>query len=103
MCSRAPELADYAGCVRCDEDGRREGGIVGQVVRQVPQVFTRLSCPSHTQLPDARLHHFTSQVLPGYHGDLMKGTLVFIPSYLDFVRLRNHMKKQELSFAAISE
>lgn len=43
------------------------------------------------------------QVLPGYQGELMRGTLIFIPSYFDFVRVRNYMRKQELSFAVISE
>ena len=42
-------------------------------------------------------------MLPGYHGDLMRGTLIFIPSYFDFVRIRNLMMKEELSFASISE
>ena len=93
---------------------------MGQVARQLPQVFTRISSPSFSELPDSRIHHFTVQVgshppssspiiqplvqvLPGYQAELMKGTLIFIPSYFDFVRLRNLMKKQELSYAAISE
>jgi U3 small nucleolar RNA-associated protein 25 len=92
---------NYAGGVRCDSEA--SGGSVEQVARQLPQVFSRLCCPSFPQLPDAQLHHFTAQVLPGYQGDLMKGTLIFIPSYFDFVRVRNSMKKMELSFAAISE
>ena len=33
----------------------------------------------------------------------MKGTVIFIPSYFDFVRVRNLMKKEELSLAALSE
>ena len=33
----------------------------------------------------------------------MKGTVIFIPSYFDFVRVRNLMKKEELSIAALSE
>ena len=93
---------------------------MGQVAKQLPQMFVRLpSSLSPSELPDHRLEHFTTQVrlwvgllaavwygmqvLPGYHGDLMKGTLIFIPSYFDFVRVRNSMKKQELSFASICE
>lgn len=93
---------------------------MGQVARQLPQVFTRITSPSFSELPDSRIHHFTVQVrsyppssspiiqplvqvLPGYQTELMKGTVIFIPSYFDFVRLRNLMKKQELSYAAISE
>ena len=111
-------LTDYAGAVRCDVE--REEGSVGQVAKQLPQMFVRLpSSLSPSELPDHRLEHFTTQVrlwvgllaavwygmqvLPGYHGDLMKGTLIFIPSYFDFVRVRNSMKKQELSFASICE
>jgi U3 small nucleolar RNA-associated protein 25 len=88
--------------VRCD--GGREEGSVGQVVRQLPQLFARLSpSVSPSQLPDHRLKYFSSQVLPSYRGDLMKGTVIFIPSYFDFVRVRNLMKKEELSLAALSE
>ena len=43
------------------------------------------------------------QVLPEYRGELMKQTAIFIPSYFDFVRIRNYMKKEGLSFAQICE
>lgn len=33
----------------------------------------------------------------------MSHTLIYVPSYFDYVRLRNHMKKEELNFASISE
>ena len=52
--------SDYAGGVRCDSEA--SGGSVEQVARQLPQVFSRLCCPSFPQLPDAQLHHFTAQV-----------------------------------------
>ena len=120
-CTCLTMMADYAGVVRADASS--ENGSVEQVVKQQPQMFTRLHCDCHTHLSDARLQYFTSQaclslsptshhhphitpppqVLPSYLSELMKGTLVFVPSYFDFVRLRNYMRRQELSFTKISE
>ena len=33
----------------------------------------------------------------------MDQTCVYIPSYFDFVRIRNHLKKEEVEFVAMSE
>ena len=33
----------------------------------------------------------------------MSHTLIYIPSYFDYVRLRNYMKKEEINFASICE
>ena len=37
-------------------------GSVCQVVKQVPQTFHRINCPSHTALPEARFTYFTEKV-----------------------------------------
>ena len=98
-------------------------GSVCQVVKQVPQTFHCINCPSHTALPEARFTYFTEkvcalliqsvaklvrlppflQVLPECCGELMKQTLIFVPSYFDFVRLRNFMKREGTSFSQICE
>lgn len=46
---------------------------------------------------------FLSQILPAHTGTLMAQTLIFVSSYFDFVRLRNYMKKEEISFSHLSE
>lgn len=33
----------------------------------------------------------------------MSHTLIYIPSYFDYVRLRNYMKREEMRFASICE
>lgn len=53
--------------------------------------------------PACRFRFFLDKVLPQYKDAAMSHTLIYVPSYFDYVRLRNHMKKEELNFASISE
>lgn len=53
--------------------------------------------------PACRFQFFLDKVLPQYRDSVMSHTLIYIPSYFDFVRLRNYMKKEELNFASICE
>ena len=43
------------------------------------------------------------QVLPLHKERDMKQTLIFIPSYFDFIRIRNYFKKEAISFTHINE
>lgn len=50
-----------------------------------------------------RFQAFVDKVLPQYRDSIMSHTLIYIPSYFDYVRLRNYMKKEEMNFASICE
>uniref|UniRef100_A0A8C4I8A1 U3 small nucleolar RNA-associated protein 25 homolog n=1 Tax=Dicentrarchus labrax TaxID=13489 RepID=A0A8C4I8A1_DICLA len=77
-------------------------GSICQVLVQLPHVFQMFSSDSFMD-HDARFQFFIDKVLPQYRDSVMSHTLIYIPSYFDYVRLRNYMKKEEINFASICE
>lgn len=73
------------------------------------QTFLRFASPSPQADSDARFKFFTATILPSLLRSTKqsKGTLIFTPTYLDFVRLRNHFSTAQettsLSFGTVSE
>ncbi|XP_007432241.1 digestive organ expansion factor homolog isoform X2 [Python bivittatus] len=78
-------------------------GSISHVVVQLPHVFQKLEADSSVSVIDARFNFFIDKVLPEYRDAVMTHTLIYVPSYFDYVRLRNYFKKEELSFAHICE
>ncbi|KAK2158865.1 hypothetical protein LSH36_162g02012 [Paralvinella palmiformis] len=78
-------------------------GSISQIIAPIPQVFHRISVSGVREVPDARFEFFKSKILPQYKDKMMSHTLVFIPSYYDFVRLRNYMKQEELAIQKLCE
>ncbi|XP_078796614.1 U3 small nucleolar RNA-associated protein 25 homolog isoform X3 [Oryzias latipes] len=77
-------------------------GSICQVLVQLPHVFQMFSSESFID-HDARFRFFVDKVLPQYKDSVISHTLVYIPSYFDYIRLRNYMKKAGMSFTSICE
>ncbi|CAI6100154.1 unnamed protein product [Clonostachys chloroleuca] len=84
-------------------------GVLQQLGIKAKQTFSRFQSPSVDKDPDARFKYFTSTIIPSLvkRSKDATGTIIFISSYLDFVRVRNYFANdQEVSsipFGAISE
>ena len=104
-------LSNLAGKVKiCKKN--YEGSILYLNI-PVKQTFSRYNASQPTEDPDARFKYFINTVVPSLT-KLSKaaptrgqGVLIFIPSYMDFVRVRNFManstETQHISFGSISE
>ncbi|KAM4624675.1 U3 small nucleolar RNA-associated protein 25 homolog isoform 1-T1 [Polymixia lowei] len=77
-------------------------GSICQVLVQLPHVFQMFPSDSFMD-QDARFQFFVDKVLPQYKDSVMSHTLIYVPSYFDYVRLRNYMKKDEINFTDICE
>ncbi|XP_047377570.1 U3 small nucleolar RNA-associated protein 25 homolog isoform X2 [Sciurus carolinensis] len=78
-------------------------GSINHVLVQLPHVFQRMQAENLASVIDARFNFFVNKILPQYRDAVMSHTLIYIPSYFDFVRLRNYFKKEELNFTHICE
>ena len=94
-------MKNIAGKVRFTQ--KYDGALLNLGLR-IKHVFTRFGSSSPAADPDVRFQYFSTAVAPKLSS---KGTLVFIPLYFDFVRLRNFFSSssttQNVSFGAISE
>ncbi|KXT13514.1 hypothetical protein AC579_4169 [Pseudocercospora musae] len=73
----------------------------------IKQTFSRFDSSSPGDDPDARFKYFTTAILPRLLRTGAQGTLIFIPSYFDFLRVRNFFAgstlTEETSFGTIHD
>ncbi|KAK9325872.1 hypothetical protein V1517DRAFT_312855 [Lipomyces orientalis] len=91
-------------------------GALTDIGTKLDHVFTKFFSSSPQEDPEKRFKYFTTKALPS----LMRttsasssGTLIFIPSYVDYVRIRNYLEQEHqinkklgasgFSFSAINE
>lgn len=74
-------------------------------LKTIEHRFQRFTVPNGSLAgsADARFKFFVESVLPKFNSSTLGHTLIYIPSYFDFLRLRNYMRKEEISFTQICE
>ncbi|RHZ43704.1 hypothetical protein Glove_880g16 [Diversispora epigaea] len=84
---------------------RHYEGTILEVIPQIKQIFIRIDSPSISEDDDIRFKYFTEQILSLLKKSYpeLSHTMIFIPSYFDFVRLRNYFEDKDYSFASICE
>jgi U3 small nucleolar RNA-associated protein 25 len=94
---------DFAGRIKLRSTCK---GILSQIIPSLRQIFQRVPAQSLATSADERFNYFTKRVLPQIKASPTGGmhTLIFVPSYFDFLRLRKFMREEaDMPFAAFSE
>ena len=80
-------------------------GVLGQLTIKTRQQFERvhMSAADVVNADDIRFKYFVKHTLPRIRENPEPGVVIFISSYFDFVRVRNLLTKEEVSFAVNSE
>ena len=92
---------------------RAYDGAMLELPLQLRQTFSRYDTADVVDDPDIRLNYFVTAIVPSLTraststSGRSQGILIFVPSYMDFVRVRNHLEEsnttQNISFGVISE
>lgn len=93
--------SNYRGKVRSSNP--IESGSIKHVTVQIPQTFHRIDVTSIQSSFDQRSDYFINTILPQFKAASKAHCLILMPSYFDFVRVRNYFKKETLSFTQICE
>lgn len=104
------QMMNIAGKVKYT---RVEDGAIIDLGVTVKQTFSRFNFGDPAAEPDNRFNYFTTAIVPTLpklsrnRATEGPGILIYIPSYADFVRVRNYLATstatQHISFASISE
>ncbi|CEG00295.1 Digestive organ expansion factor, predicted [Ostreococcus tauri] len=93
---------NFAGKVRLRTTYK---GVLGQLTLKTRQQFERIPMKSSdvVNADDIRFKYFVKNVLPRVRENPEPGVVIFVSSYFDFVRVRNLLTKEDVSFAVNSE
>ena len=91
------------GAMRLRRRVHVEEASLNNIMVRSRQVFQRVPCSSFANQGDERMKYFEERVLPQMLRSKQKHTMIFIPSYFDFVSVRNLLLKKEVDFVSVTE
>lgn len=91
------------GSLRMCRTFRSDDASICDILFSVRQIFQRVHCLSPSAAGLDRLRYFSEHILPKLRRSKQKHTLIYIPSYFDFIALRNLLLKFEADFVSITE
>ncbi|EEB09908.1 conserved hypothetical protein [Pediculus humanus corporis] len=80
-----------------------EDGSICRVVVPLSHIYQRFETDSAVNSLDDRFKYFTEKILPQFKDPIMTGVLIYVPSYFDYVRIRNYLKQSDYNFVQICE
>jgi len=106
----APELnalwnskcLNYKGKVRIANPVAGSGSL-DRVFSDTALVWHRVVAKNMEESINERFKYFTEKIVPQFIGDNMDHTLIFVPNYLEYVKVRNWFKASDRDFCEISE
>lgn len=78
-------------------------GILNDVGFRIKHSFQRIESKTPLSDPDVRFTYFTTHILQQIISSQQTGTLIFLPTYHSYLRLRNHLDTLGSPFGHISE
>lgn len=78
-----------------------ESGSMSRIVVQLPQAFQRFSCVIPSEEAEARFEFFKAKILPQFRS--LTHVLIYIPTYYDYVRVRNYFRREAIGFCQVCE
>lgn len=94
---------NFQGQVQVREATTPEASALSNVVLPIRQVFQRVPCQSLASHGSDRIEYFSDKILAQILRHDQGHTMIFIPSYFDFVSLRNLLLEKEVSFCSVTE
>ncbi|KAK8102618.1 hypothetical protein PG984_015764 [Apiospora sp. TS-2023a] len=100
------QCQNWAGRIRVQPE---YPGSIQELGVKAKQTFSRFDASSVAAEPDARFEYFISAIVPTLvkRAKDIDGTLIFVPSYFDYVRVRNYFANSpavaNLTFGVLSE
>jgi U3 small nucleolar RNA-associated protein 25 len=93
----------HSGTLKMRRRIPEDEGSIANVIVPIRQVFQRVPTHSVSSQSDDRMKYLTQKVLPPILQQKQKHTMIYTPSYFDYVLLRNFLIKREAEFVSVTE